>query len=608
LDDGVVRPPLPLLLSHAARAFSWRLSLGVRVSTRLVVAWTAVTASLPGRGVLLAAACACALYDGALARRLAHGVPGALGVRLALDAADAGIWTALLHGHPDLTAAVAGPLAVQWGLWHSRRALLVPAVVGGVVLTAGLLDGGRWQPMGLVWPLAGALCGISAHAAMRGRLRWEEAAADTARQAAAGRAQIGGQAEVAMGADSVLDLLARTAPIVAAHEDRPQPAPFAAWKAELAREHAARASYLMVALLQWERRHNQGHDLAADVVLRLAPGDGTLLLSASQVAFLYEVLERMGLRGATPVRVVRAAGPGLQQVIDVAGHETVLPADSYPRIQRLHPIPVLFLFGALVSLQHTLPAFDAVAWWAIAPVVACALSAAWWFQRRVAGGLDPAPAQVIVAALLIGAADATLSSAFFGHPVTGGMLIRAPFLSPLTWVAPPIVFYGRELTPAWRAATCAALAASIGAAAALAPALPTPAGMLAIVPWLGSTLFVCVGLRSALLRDAGALRDQHERLHEQAVADGLRRGRRQVVETASHALGELARRFHQVAHTMSDDERAEVARRLHEACDRLRAVDGPDSARTRYARGAIRHLDACHPVLPGHADADRPQG
>jgi len=148
------------------------------------------------------------------------------------------------------------------------------------------------------------------------------------RDAAVSLAELAGQNSVAMGADSVVDLLARTTPLLALPGGPPVASELSRWKAALAAECSRRATYLGVALANWQHRHNSATpDLAADVDLRPVGVAGTVLLSASQAAQLERSLDLLGIRGLVPVRARTAGHVGSEVVVHAGRHHLVLPAD-----------------------------------------------------------------------------------------------------------------------------------------------------------------------------------------------------------------------------------------------------------------------------------------
>src|SRR5205085_7919059 len=166
-------------------------------------------------------------------------------------------------------------------------------------------------------------------------------------EAAAGRAELAGQNSVAAGADSVVDLLTRTTPLLSAGGAGLPPSRMAAWKLALAEASAGQASYLGVALARWQRlRNSLGHDLREDVELRCLEGAGAILLSPAQAVALDRALDGLRLRGPQAVAVPDPAPAGREQALLVGGRRVTLPADPTPSAPSLDPGPIALLLGA----------------------------------------------------------------------------------------------------------------------------------------------------------------------------------------------------------------------------------------------------------------------
>jgi hypothetical protein len=253
-----------------------------------------------------------------------------------MDVLDVVLWTLALGGIGDLTVLVAGPLILETAQRHGTRALPLPALIGASAVAATWVAAGRIDPLPFLWPAAAWIGGALTRAYLRRRWLAEAGVMRDHLEASVGRAELSGQNSVAMGADSVIDLLVRTAPLVTGFERDPEPLPFGAWKARLAEACGSQATYLGVALLRWQSLYNsRSPDLSADADLRAGPGAGTLLLSSGQMSHLEARLDAMRPRGTVEVTVPRFAPVGAEQTVDVGGHRldqaramlSALPAD-----------------------------------------------------------------------------------------------------------------------------------------------------------------------------------------------------------------------------------------------------------------------------------------
>ncbi len=246
--------------------------------------------------------------------------------------------------------------------WRPAAALVVAAVLVAAQQPR--------SPGALRWQLVGLASGgtLAYRSWRRGERDLARASAHVA--AAASRAELAGQNSVAMGADSIIDLLARTAPLLALRGDGPVASPLFAWKAKLAAASSREATYLAVALTRWQRRHNGASpDLTADVELLPLDGAGTVLISPTQAERLEQELDRLDLRGTASVRVRDLLPAGASQVLFVGRHRVTLPADRVPTVGAARPGP-LGLLAVIVVAGGVLASSAAVRPGLAVPVVA----------------------------------------------------------------------------------------------------------------------------------------------------------------------------------------------------------------------------------------------
>ena len=222
------------------------------------------------------------LFDIAQWRFLKRSAGFALAPRLAADALDGAYWSLQSTSRYDLATLPGVPLAIEAGNRLGVLGIAVPLVnaTGAALLRRrhhlpSQLGSFRWQAMAV-----GLGAGISRYSRRQRHLLRSQ----LEQQLVAQRrwAYLAGQHDVAMGADNVVDLLCRTAPLVEAHgNEQAIGAMVSAWKRSLAEATQESSVYLGVVLAQWARRHNDfQHDLAADVTFDLAEDAGTIILSA----------------------------------------------------------------------------------------------------------------------------------------------------------------------------------------------------------------------------------------------------------------------------------------------------------------------------------------
>lgn len=542
------------LLSGSAVPFFVRLFLTLRLSTRVAEAALGIETH---RSWLVTVAAACAVADLFFVRLVRRPFLRWLPLRLALDTLDAVLWANVLHGNTDLPVIVLSPLAAEAGLWMGLAGFVVPAIAGTVVLF-----GAAGGPLVYLWPAGSVAVGMLVSLCLRAQWRDRERAAALETEAGAAEAELSGQNSVAMGADSVVDLLARTDPLLRMHETAPPAFPLAHFKSRLAEKSSVGATYLQVALLRWQRAHNQSSpDLSADVEFRIRPGAGTLLLSPARAEHLDRALDQMRLSGEVSVATEGDGAPGKEQVILIGDRRLTLPADPAPGAYPFYPVAVAFWWGAVVTLSQSAPAWEAVPLAATVPLAGVMVLTGWWVNRRSAAGLAVSPFWTLLAASGLGAVQAVLSS-WLARPDSG----RLPFMFFLLWLAPMLGFYLRDLRIRQRALVLGCCIVGMVAGAVAMRVTFNWSEPLAVL-WPLAGVLAMSGLRSVLDGEVDDLRARLERRHAAEVRAGFGRGRELVIELTADAVAELRGRAATV--TLPAPIAAEISRRLSEAADLL---------------------------------------
>jgi hypothetical protein len=544
--------------------------LGVR-------AWEAATVVSLGRdrhGLLVAAALGCALYDVALATLLRRGVRLPLVLRGAADCVDIAAWSLVL-GTGSVAPMAAAPLCLEIGLRYGWRGVGGPFAVGAGVVLLRMAAGRPAQlaDVSLVWwTLVTAVVGAVARQYLRRKLDRQRRLAGAETEAAASQADLAGQNSVAAGADTVVDLLTRTAPLLAVDGASPRPSPLAAWKLALAQASADHASYLRVVLARWQRTWNRASpDLASYVHLTCAGESGLLLLSPHQVQALGQALDECDLRGRVTVAVPRPALPGRRQVLLVGDRELVVPPDPQPALRTMDVGPTAFVLATFLYLGHSLPALEAVPLWAACPSAAAAAGLAWWSHRHLAREGHAGYHEVIAAALLLGACDAVVSTLTMRNPYPDGLAGVPGAVFP-AWFAPLLLIYARDLSGSARVIYGGLALAVVAASFALLPGPVPPWQVPVALIWPAASVMMSLGLRDFLDRDAADFRAELASARAAAVASAFRRGRRLVTELAAAAAEQTRRDYAAIRTRLDGDVAAEVDRRLQEADARLTAL------------------------------------
>jgi hypothetical protein len=594
--SSVARLRAPNLLRN--RYFLWW-----RLAVRFVEAASLVALARDAHGLGLAAAAACALYDVGLAGWLRRSGRTALWARLALDAVDVAVWSQAIGTTPDVAALIASPLALEAGFRYGWRGLVVPLAVGGLSAAVSLAAG---QPPSLapfVWPLVAVTLSALAIRYLRLRVDRQLRVADQEIEAAASRAELAGQNSVAAGADSIVDLLSRTTPLLSAGGAPLRPSRLAAWKLALAEASAGQASYLGVLLARWQRlRNSMSPDLAADVELRCAEGAGTLLLSPTQARDLDRILDGLALSGVESVDVPTPAPTGREQVLLVSGRRVALPPDPRPAAPSLDLGPLALLLAACASLTHSPPHSEAVPLQVTVPLAAAACMLALWAHELVDRRGAAAHSAVLAAALALGGADSVLSTLTMHNRYTDH-LARFPFLLFLTWFVPLLVVYARDLSPRARWLAAGGAAAVVAAGFALMPEAVPVTHLAAAAVWPACVFLVSLGLRDVLEEDTSDLATALGRRHQAAVDRAYRLGRRLVVDLVTAATGDARAAYREVGSGLPAEVAREFERRLAEVDHRLCALAdaGEPAAADPEPRPAVPAGGARHVTVRGGA-------
>ncbi|MDQ6697395.1 MAG: hypothetical protein M3Z46_08060 [Actinomycetota bacterium] len=313
------------------------------------------------------------------------------GRRLAADVIDVGASSLLVDEVLEPASLVGVPLAMEAGIRAGALGFAVPAAHLMAMTTARKRLGRPTSPTTFGWQVMGAVMGIS--------LSWYErrehdaAVSSHAQELPAEReaAWLAGQNAVALGADTVVDELARLEYLIGAQRTRGSETgsglALREWKAALASTTSSRAVYLGTMLSRWSRSR-QSTALARDVQIDLVPGDGTTILSAHQAQVLVDELDRLGLSGDVEVRVLpknTAALPGEPIALRVGPHEVRLPPDPGSSLRPFDPAPLVILAGGLWCLGLSSSNHGGAPRAMTVPAAAATLPLAWWSHRSVTG-------------------------------------------------------------------------------------------------------------------------------------------------------------------------------------------------------------------------------
>lgn len=496
--------------------------------------------------------------------------------RLALDLVDITHWGG--RGDDADLAVISGlPLSVEAGVRMGPAALVIPvvsAIVTGAVRRHRKLPVSafsfRWQVIGV-----GAGIGLAAYGRNRREVLLSRRAQDL--EAQLQEAYIGGQNHVAMGADSVVDLLSRTTPLLPEGSDHHVVGRLLVmWKQSLASDSQTRSSYLGVALAQWQRRHNSTHTaLDSDVCLDLEPGAGTMLLTGGQAAWLDGALDDLELRGRVRVTVVgsdEATPPTTPRRILVGEAVVLIPAD---RITGLSPIdvgPLGFVVGAIWCLDTMSSANARTSPWAVGPVVAGGLGLAAWSSGQIDRHGARAHPRVVASAFGMAAAHAVAGTMTMSSTRARNGMQRFPFLSGVDMLGLMLPLYLDEFGRIEQLGVAVGVIGLVGLGLLLMPEPIIWTHLICELLWSGAAALSITGLATGLSDDAGRLHRQLSEEEDDAVNRSFAEGRAFVVSMVAEAGVGARRAFHEVSDQLAPVVANEIERRLDEVWSRLRAL------------------------------------
>ena len=372
-----------------------------------------------------------------------------LGPRLVVDAIDTASWS----WHPDLyePAVLPGvPLAVESGVHLGGWGLVSPLVSASVGAMVARRRGERPNLWAFRWQVTGVLLGVALVAYETNRRNVVTARHEQELEAQVGLAHLSGQHDVAMGVDSVVDLICRTTPLLDASGCQSLPGRMlASWKQSLAESSSTRATYLGVVLARWQHRRNaESHDLRADVVCDVADGLGSMLLSAHQSRWLESALDDLPLRGRVRVTVAepdKAWQPSQSRELLINDVPLQLPAEPGAKIVPFDPGPLGFVAAAIWTLDSLNKETEADPR-AVLPVALGQLVLALWADRAVDSWGDEAHAAIVRAAVSSGFVQTIATTATMRRRLGASGIQRFPFLATVNVVSMLVTLYGRDMT------------------------------------------------------------------------------------------------------------------------------------------------------------------
>lgn len=519
------------------------------------------------------AALGCAAVDVAGAAWLKRSPGPTWVLRLVVDAADAALWSSGADLHPDMATLPGVPFATEAGVRAGVKGLAVPIAGAAAASLTRRLRGLPARPGAFGWQAVGVGfgAGLAAYEARHRRALTARHAQGL--QAELGRAHHDGQHAVAMTADSVVDLVIRTTPLLGSRAQGMSAGLMAEWKAALAEAAGTRATYLGTALAAWESAYNRARpELAANAALNLAEGEGTVLLTAEQSTRLSAALDALRPRGKMEVGMadsVQARLPGRPRDLVAGGYRISLPADRRDSVAPVDVGPVVLAFGAVWWADLARPVSGGASRLAAGLAVADTLALAAWTHRRLHQRGTAAHGEVLLVGLLASAINTVIVSPSMRVCYAPDGVQNFPFLSGFTMASVLTPLYWRDLEPRQKATTVGlvALIGSIGIAMLKAP-LDWPSLVLELL-WPTAGLLSMWPLPQGLTLQAEALAASLARNDGGRVSEAYERGRSEVTSLVSRARQELGHALEECRPDIHPELAAEADRRLAEIDHRL---------------------------------------
>lgn len=559
--------------------------LAVRLAARLNQALLASGAASSGAGWWQAALPAFVGLDLAVWWALRRSDRFGLGWRLPLDCADMAFWSFSplpASGRAGFGLLVAMPLAVEAGFRLGRRGLIVPAACLAALAAARSVVDRTFHPPDAGWLVLSVLLGMALWSYCRGLHARAEGERRGRLAAETRRAYLAGQNAVAMGASSAVDALEGLVPIVG------RPVAGSAlwrladgWKLRLSQSASQEATYLQVALLEWERAHNRHPDLATLVEIHVAEGHGTTLLTGHQVGWLWQALDSMALAGRCDVAVSTPATehvPGTSVPLRLGDRLLAIPADRGAQLREVDPGPVTYLFMAVLVALSAFPFLGSLPPAPAAAGIAACMVAGWWSHRRLLRHGAAARPEVFGGAVMVALFLTVLVTLTARRPFgpdgdvlyqfgTGTLLLS--FLGGVyqSWL------------PRRGWVVGSAIAAVVLTGVALNPVPVVASSLVAAIVWFLTPYLPCRRVSAAMStagrQYASAIQDEDGGAVEAAFDDG----RRSVVELVGQARDDALRQLRQLGPTLDRRLADLAARRLEEVGRRLSTIgSGPESS------------------------------
>ncbi len=376
---------------------------------------------------------ACVALDVATYVVLDTGSDPHLKKRLAGDLADVAFWSEALDVPFDTATLGVTPLGIEAGLRFGFPAVGIPILEAAAVSAWRKLRGKQTGWQAFVWQVVAVATGWGLRSYQIRSRRSAEARFDRELSAQESYAYLAGQASVALGADTVVDRLWSIAPLLGEHASGARGLDAGAlrsWRASLGEALGGAEVFLGHALLRWENRNNETPRLDRDVVVHVAPGHGTVVLSSSQAAELESHLDSLELRGRVEVSVSHpdeAAVPGAPRHLVVNGVPIVVSADPTWKAGPVDPAAVILGLGALWQLLLAADAYGGAPLPAVLPWAGAMAALALKVHSDPPGDRNRRHARILSAVLAVSAGSALSTTPRLRYPADARGKQHYPF-------------------------------------------------------------------------------------------------------------------------------------------------------------------------------------
>jgi hypothetical protein len=515
--------------------------------------------------------------------------------RVVLDALDVGVWSTVDETSASAALLVSQPLATEISLRRDAKAAsIISAVMFGVSTLMRRRRRLLINPFDAAWVMVGPVAGWCWR-------WWESNEVDRLREAHAvglaarqHSARLAGRSEVALGADSVLDVLCRTAPLLdPAGAGAALRAPLMEWKSGLGIDvRAAGSIFLGDVVTRWQQSRNGNASVATWVWPRLPEGAGTCLLDEGQSTQLTMLLDQRVSGGRVDIDILdrpeaaRFSGP---KTFNVNGERVRL--ESRPTTRRgwsIEPAPFAFLMGAFwvgstadpfrYGARRSVVAGAALVYLAAARVTAVALrkdrAAGRRVSLRLASGLS-------VGFALAGSRGAR---SLVANPVR-----LPPAIAGANALALVAGIWADEADRSDKVVTVVGALATVSAAVLLARQGWSRRVMVAELIWPLVAFTALRGLPASFRSDGDEVLAQLDQSSDVAIEEAHAAGRAEALSIVRAAVDEARRLLSRNWPTLDSRLRSEAERRLSALDDELVALEANRANCGLETRG---HTDA----------------